>query len=517
MNDLQISVRTRTAGETFRLDQIALTPARTAVVVVDLWDYHWCRTWSGRAEALSRKILAALREARRLGMAVVYAPTNFAAAYAGYPQRERIAAMPMHRAPSACDLTAPPYDTEFRLYRRDIPELPKWPGDMCGAEYGCTPNYGGNAMLSWLEIAPDDYICGDGQELYNFCVEKNVENLIYVGGATNMCLLAKPEGIINMASTGLRCYLARDLTEAYSAGADSAELDRHTQDSIAYIERWLCPSLEFGVLAQAKLPEFVMIKPWGFARRPQLFDDSMEITLSAPGLEGAVIRYTTDGSPVGPGAAAGTRVTVHKTCVLQAAAFAGDERVSEVSLSHYVQLPPVPPAPELPLTKLPFAFRTQKGYVSWWNEVWPGNKPGPAIGRSFDGSELTARGRVYADGIGVDAPSQLVFDIPEGCGVFTARAALCESDLKRNLASETAAYAEVRFQVFLDGALCQQSLPMQLGDEPWRFCVPIPVGSRRISLVVRSREPGRACNLANWLEPGFVLRKEEQRKDGKRE
>lgn len=516
MNDLQIPVQVRTAGENCITERISLAPARTAVVVVDLWDYHWCRTWSARAEALSRKILVALRQARRLGMTVIYAPTNFVAAYSGYPQRERIAAMPMHRALSPYDLSAPPYDTEFRLYRTDIPELPKWPGDMCGAEYGCTPNYGGNAMLSWLEIEPDDYICADGQELYNFCVEKDVENLIYVGGATNMCLLAKPEGIINMTTTGIRCYLARDLTEAYSAGEDSAELDRHTQDSIAYIERWLCPSLEFGALAKSKLPEFVMIKPWGLAQKPQLFDDSMQITLSAPGLKDAVIRYTTDGSAVGPDATVGNRVTVDETCVLQAAAFVGDKRVSEVSLSHYFKLPPVPPVPELPLTKLPFAFRTQKGYVSWWNEVWPDNKPGPAIGCSFDGSELTACGRAYADGIGVDAPSQLVFDIPEECSVFTARAALCESDLKRNLASETAAYAEVCFQVFLDGELCQQSLPMHLGDEPWRFCVPIPAGSRRISLVALPKEPGRSCNLANWLEAGFVLRKENQRRDVER-
>lgn len=512
MNALQAPIQTRDADGRTKKERAVLNPLRTAVVVIDLWDYHWCRTWSGRAGTLAQRILVALRHARQLGMTVIYAPTNFVAAYSGHPQRERIAAIPEHRAPSPYDLSAPPYDTEFRLYRADIPELPKWPGDMCGAKYGCTPNYGGNAMLPWLEIEPEDLICGDGQELYNFCAEKGVENLIYVGGATNMCLVAKPEGIINMATTGLNCYLASDLTEAYSAGLDSEEHDRHTQEAIAYIERWLCPSLKFAELAKTELPEFVMIKPWGFAQMPQLFDASIEVTLSCPGLKNVQIRYTLDGSEVRADSPAGNRLCVEKTCVLRAAAFLGGERVSEVSESYYRQLPPVPPKPDRFITELPFAFRTQKGYVTWWNEVWPDNKPGPAVGRSFDGSDLTARGRVYTDGIGVDAPSQLVFDIPEDCGTFTARAALCESDLQKNLASETAAYAEVVFRVFVDGELKQESLPMHLGDEPWRFCVQLPAGSRRISLTVQAAEPGRSCNLANWLEAGFVLKNISERK-----
>lgn len=219
MNTLQAPIQTRDADGRTKKERAVLNPLRTAVVVIDLWDYHWCRTWSGRAGTLAQRILVALRHARQLGMTVIYAPTNFVAAYSGHPQRERIAAIPEHRAPSPYDLSAPPYDTEFRLYRTDIPELPKWPGDMCGAKYGCTPNYGGNAMLPWLEIEPEDLICGDGQELYNFCAEKGVENLIYVGGATNMCLVAKPEGIINMGNHRVELLFGQRLDGGVSCRA----------------------------------------------------------------------------------------------------------------------------------------------------------------------------------------------------------------------------------------------------------------------------------------------------------
>ena len=45
---------------------------------------------------------------------------------------------------------------------------------------------------------------------------------------------------------------------------------------------------------------------------------------------------------------------------------------------------------------------------------------------------------------------------------------------------------------------------MRISEHPWRFDVPIPRGSRRISLVATDAGDGNREDLANWVDAGFT-------------
>jgi len=65
----------------------------------------------------------------------------------------------------------------------------------------------------------------------------------------------------------------------------------------------------------------------------------------------------------------------------------------------------------------------------------------------------------------------------------------------------------VQFRVFIDGQPAFESPPLKLGQEPWRFDVPIPPGSRQINLTVTDAGSRSILDLADWVDAGFVLRK----------
>jgi hypothetical protein len=50
---------------------------------------------------------------------------------------------------------------------------------------------------------------------------------------------------------------------------------------------------------------------------------------------------------------------------------------------------------------------------------------------------------------------------------------------------------------------------MRLGQEPWRFEVRIPEGSRLINLVVTDADSRSPLDLADWVDAGFTLKSRE--------
>ena len=84
-----------------------LDPKRVAVVAVDVWNFHWCKTSTERVSALVPRINKALQQARALGMTVFLCPTDVADNYVGTPMVERVIAvepvpLPKVNSPSLC-------------------------------------------------------------------------------------------------------------------------------------------------------------------------------------------------------------------------------------------------------------------------------------------------------------------------------------------------------------------------------------------------------------------------------
>jgi len=61
--------------------------AKTAVVVVDMWDAHWCKTFTRRVGELVPRMNPALDAARAIGLPVIFAPSDVLALYRYDPRR----------------------------------------------------------------------------------------------------------------------------------------------------------------------------------------------------------------------------------------------------------------------------------------------------------------------------------------------------------------------------------------------------------------------------------------------
>ena len=290
--ELEFTVQTRERGS----DKVVVAhpridPKHVGIVIVDMWNYHWCMTWAEQAGGMYTRMNKALEGARKLGMTVLWAPTDVAGMYAGTPQRERALATPYVPLPKVreyhCAFTIP-YGTCH-----------------CGPGIPCVVNYGHDGMHPGIVIAPDDLIVSGTQELYSICKAHGLTQLLYMGGAVNICLTGKPEGLKPMYEAGLDGWVARDLVEAWTEYNPKKGFtpDMGTAQSVVDLERAGVPTLNmvdelraFGLWDDKWVTEPVRITPAGTTGRPYFFEQSVAISLNTPWLVGAQIHYTLDGT-----------------------------------------------------------------------------------------------------------------------------------------------------------------------------------------------------------------------------
>jgi len=85
----------------------------------------------------------------------------------------------------------------------------------------------------------------DGQEIYNFCVQEGIKNIVLMGVHTNYCILVRPFCIRQMLRLGKNVVLARDLTDALYDPREPPHVShaRGTEMVVEHIESYLCPSI----------------------------------------------------------------------------------------------------------------------------------------------------------------------------------------------------------------------------------------------------------------------------------
>jgi nicotinamidase-related amidase len=474
----------------------AIDPARAGLVIIDMWNTNDCMTNAQRAAALVPRMNRVLEGARRLGMQIIWAPTDVAGYYAGTPQRERAIALPAYSLPHLVDFSCPFSVPTVR------PEK-----CMCGPGIVCHIHYGWDRMDPNLVIAKDDWIVADRNELYSVYKQRGLTRLIYMGVNTNLCVMNKPEGIAAMTAAGLKCILARDLTDAETRyDPDRAFTpDLGTANDIVDVERSGIPTIDMAEEMKAAgawndqwTVEMVRLTPWGTKSWPYEFTDSVKITLSDPNQKGVTIRYTLDGTPPGPTSPRYTKpLDVAKTTRLRAAAFENGRLVTLMSEGYFVRLGPLPPKPDIYLDQL---TANTPSRPDWRWEA--------KTDLAFTGAPLSIRDTAYTKGMGMRAPANLLYEVKPGYQRFVARAGVDDDPYRqRHKAQFLATYPSVRFQVYIDGNLAAESPIMRLSQEPWRFDVPIPEHSRLINLVVTDAGSTSPLDLANWVDAGFVLKK----------
>ena len=329
----------------------SIDASKIGVVVIDMWDTNDCMTNAQRAAALVPRMNAALAAARRLGMQIIWAPTDVTSRYAGTPQRERAIALGRIPLPHIRNFECPFSAPTVRPERC-----------MCGPGLACRVHQGWDGMDPGLTIAADDWIVADVQELYSLYKQRGLARLLYMGINTNLCVMNKPEGIAPMTSAGLKCILARDLTDAETSYDPERSFtpDKGTKQDVDDIERAGVPTIDMaeemkkaGAWSARGPVDKVLLTPWGTREWPYEFTDSVKVTLSAPRLKGAAIRYTLDGSKPGPASLLYDKpLVVAKTTGLRAAAFQDGKQVSLPSEGYFARLGPLPSKPDVYLDQV---------------------------------------------------------------------------------------------------------------------------------------------------------------------
>jgi nicotinamidase-related amidase len=205
-------------------------PVKSALIVCDMWDKHWCTGANVRVAALVKKLEPVLETARSKGMIIVHAPSETMPFYASAPQRQRMLSLPAFAPPKELSISSP--------------SLP-----IDDSDGGCD-TAGEKEHRAWtrenpgLKVAPEDYISDNGQEIYNLLRSRGIETVFYTGVHANMCILNRTFAIKQMTKWGVRCILLRDLTDAMYGPQDAPHVshEQGTELVVEYIEKYWSPT-----------------------------------------------------------------------------------------------------------------------------------------------------------------------------------------------------------------------------------------------------------------------------------
>ena len=473
--------------------------SKVGLVVVDLWNYHWCMTWTHHVASAVPRFNEAARAARKLGIQVIWDPSDVANAKVGWEQRERALAAPCVAVPQV----RPGFEIPFTV---------KASSCHCGPGIACGYNYGHDDMPVAVDIAPEDLIVAGEQEMYSNCRALGLTHLIYAGGATNICLTHKPAGLMPMYRAGLECAIARDFSEAWTHYDPKTGHTPETgnAEAVADVERAGVGSVdlegwfrELGVWDEQAMVHEVRFSPWGKVDRPYLFDETVTVTIKGNRVGEGDIHYTVDGSvPSVASPVYEKPLVLTETTSLRAAAFGADGQVSPISEGYFVRLASLPPKPDVYVDALkpmpdPYGRHAPVLNACLWH---------PVVNKSYGRQPLRVRGQGYEKGLGMRAPANGRYALKPEYGTFVALVGVDDSICNRNRGRNVAIHSSVVFKVLVDGKLLAESPVMRVLTGPWRFEVEMPTDARQINLVTTDAGTRSSYDLGNWCEAGFVLR-----------
>jgi nicotinamidase-related amidase len=237
--ELELRSRDDQSGEA-RKESAHWQAAEMAIIICDMWDDHYCELAAQRVGVMAPKMNRVLSAARSHGVMIIHAPSGCMDVYADTPHRKRMqqaahaeppvpigkwcyldpeveSALPIEDEVSPCD--DPVVGPQVRKYSRQHVAI---------------------------DIIGYDGVSDSGAEIYNFCRQEGIKNIVLMGVHTNMCVLGRPFGIRQQVRLGMNVALCRDLTDAMYDPRQPPYVshDRGTQLVVEHIEKYWCPSIE---------------------------------------------------------------------------------------------------------------------------------------------------------------------------------------------------------------------------------------------------------------------------------
>lgn len=247
---LKVDKRSRMQSEASATDELIhqteyWEPQRTALIICDMWDRHWCPGATDRVAEIAPYMNEVVRDARDKGIFIIHAPSDVTDYYAEHPARER--AM---QAPAASNL---PEEIRSWCYWLGAEEEAAYPIDQSDGGCACSDC---SSFKAWtkqveaIEIREQDAISESGAEIWNLLESRGIQNVMLMGVHTNMCVLGRPFGLRNLARYGKNVVLIRDLTDTMYNPESWPYVDHFTGTEliIQHIERFVCPTISSEVI-----------------------------------------------------------------------------------------------------------------------------------------------------------------------------------------------------------------------------------------------------------------------------
>lgn len=216
-------------------------PAKTALIVCDMWDQHWCKGATGRVGELAPHLNRVVAEARKKGVFIIHAPSDCMATYENHPARRRA-----KDAPKAADLP-----DDVGEWCRKIPSEERGTYPVDQADGGCDDGPRCGERIAWksqhpaIEIRDEDAITDSGAEVWNLLTARGIDHVMLTGVHTNMCVLGRPFGLRNQARRGKDVVLIRDLTDTMYNSRKWPYVSHFegTALVVEHIEKFVCPTI----------------------------------------------------------------------------------------------------------------------------------------------------------------------------------------------------------------------------------------------------------------------------------
>lgn len=215
---------------------VDLQPDRTAAVICDMWDDHWCAAAAARVAEMAPAVNELVSRLRADGVLIVHAPSETLDYHRDHPARARAESAPdsgreglvrwMHHDPSR-EAVLPIDDTDGG----------------CPCSPACSEGRAWSRQIGEIEIHDADVI-SDSAEIYNVYDERGIENVLIMGVHANMCVLGRPFGIRQSVTQGLRTFFVRDLTDTMYNPQRRPWVDHYTGTDliVRHVETWWCPT-----------------------------------------------------------------------------------------------------------------------------------------------------------------------------------------------------------------------------------------------------------------------------------
>ena len=226
--------------------QAAWDTKKTALIICDMWDDHWCKSAARRVAEMAGPLNDVVKLARARGVLIIHAPSSVTKFYDGTPQRRLAQAAPF--VPNKVPLsTNERWGTTWCWPdpARE-PDLPIDDSDMGCSCPGtkCVIREAWTRQMATIEMVPGDALTDNGQETWNLLQQRGIENVILAGVHLNMCVLGRPFGIRQMIHVGKNVVLLRDLTDTMY-NPEKRPMVNHFEGNdlvVAHVEKFWCPS-----------------------------------------------------------------------------------------------------------------------------------------------------------------------------------------------------------------------------------------------------------------------------------